>query len=165
MTENKWSVWPWKKTTTISIYGLRNGTLHKRHGNKEEGGRRGQNLPMDSMGKVVSETKKELQMSFMDVPKGLRPSTWLHPAGPEVLHHASVRGQLWSWSKASFCFKKLQCIWRFILFKLLTVWELHIINAWQRTSGPAGCSQVLGRRPLGISIKDTFSMLFIQISH
>ena len=120
MTENKWSVWPWKKTTTISIYGLRNGTLHKRHGNKEEGGRRGQNLPIDSMGKVVSETKKKkLQMSFMDVPKGLRPSTWLHPAGPEVLHHASVKDQLRSWSKASFCFKKLKCIRRFVLFKLL----------------------------------------------
>ena len=48
-------------------------------------------MPIDSMGKVVSETKKKkLQMSFMDVPKGLQPSTWLHPAGPEVLHHALI---------------------------------------------------------------------------
>ena len=38
-------------------------------------------------GKVVSETKKKLQTSFMDGPKGLRPSTWIHPAGPEVLRH------------------------------------------------------------------------------
>ena len=61
--------------------------------------------------------------------KGLRPSTWLHPAGPEVLHHASVRDQLRScWSKASFCFKKLKCIRRFVFFKLLKVWELQIIN-------------------------------------
>ena len=93
---------------------LRKGVVHKRRGNKEGGGRRVQNLLMDSMGKMVSETKKKLQTSFMDGPKGLRPSTWLHPAGPEVLHHAAFKGQLRSWSKASFCFKKLKCIRRFV---------------------------------------------------
>ena len=154
MTENKWSVWPWKKTTTISIYGLRNGTLHKRHGNKEEGGRRGQNLPIDSMGKVVSETKKELQPSFMDVPKGLQPSTWLHPAGPEVIHHALIirNSQTLNNLKSTNLRIHFSFLKQKLAFDQLRNWPLT--DAWWRTSGPAGCSQVLGRRPLGLFIKD-----------
>ena len=47
-----------------------------------------------------------------------------------------------------------------LAFDQLRNWSLT--DAWWRTSGPAGCSQVLGRRPLGPSIKDVCNFFLVS---